>query len=608
MALLFTLPRSVQFDAVGQLMPGWVVEFYATGTSDPKAVYSDPAYANSLGSEVQAGDDGSLRPIYLDDSGVAYKILIKDANGVIVPNGTFDPYFVGPSQSQIGRALYPRTTAEQSASVTPASYSGEPGDLRRYGGVGDGTTISTTALTQAALQAAQSGGASIKIAGGTYRIDQNTTIPAGVTLDMSEGGLLTIDNGVTLTINGPLIAPRKRVFSGTGVVRLGFGGGAAVVAYPEWWGAVPDGTTDCSAAINAAIAAAGQVILSFAAGVYSADHIALTTSSSLYGVSKDETIIRSRTATWLVRLINADSVAPCQLTIKDITFDGQTLGTVGFQTNNCAYFSIRDCKFVGFVTQGIYSIGSILYQVVRCIILNCPIGYDAETSPNSPTNAVTLQHTSISGSTSFAIRVRGGSMFVVDTCDIEFNGTAGNAATRAIDIADMDPSGLGVACIIKNTWFEGNNGLSAINIGPPDTSYSVHVIENCQIFGGTRTYGVAIGDSSPIKTVHLRNVVAQSAGTADFFIGTHTTGQIISCRGSTKSFSTDASVDLVIMSDPVNGAYKFGNNLQLSPAGVLSLTALPSMSTYANDAAAAAGGVAVGQVYRNGSVMQVRVS
>ena len=32
------------------------------------------------------------------------------------------------------------------------------------------------------------------------------------------------------------------------------------------------------------------------------------------------------------------------------------------------------------------------------------------------------------------------------------------------------------------------------------------------------------------------------------------------------------------------------------------------MTTYANDAAAAAGGVAIGQLYRNGSVVQVRVS
>ena len=49
----------------------------------------------------------------------------------------------------------------------------------------------------------------------------------------------------------------------------------------------------------------------------------------------------------------------------------------------------------------------------------------------------------------------------------------------------------------------------------------------------------------------------------------------------------------------VNGAY-----------GVLPLAGgkLQTTTSYANDAAAAAGGVAIGQLYRNGSVVQVRVA
>jgi hypothetical protein len=43
------------------------------------------------------------------------------------------------------------------------------------------------------------------------------------------------------------------------------------------------------------------------------------------------------------------------------------------------------------------------------------------------------------------------------------------------------------------------------------------------------------------------------------------------------------------------------------PGGYL-LSALPASTTYASDAAAAAGGVAVGQLYRNGSVVQIRVT
>lgn len=48
-----------------------------------------------------------------------------------------------------------------------------------------------------------------------------------------------------------------------------------------------------------------------------------------------------------------------------------------------------------------------------------------------------------------------------------------------------------------------------------------------------------------------------------------------------------------------------GTVLTIDSAGRFGLAV---MTTYANDAAAAVGGVAIGQLYRNGSVVQVRVS
>ena len=45
-----------------------------------------------------------------------------------------------------------------------------------------------------------------------------------------------------------------------------------------------------------------------------------------------------------------------------------------------------------------------------------------------------------------------------------------------------------------------------------------------------------------------------------------------------------------------------------TPVGNVTLPALQASTTYANDAAAATGGVAVGGLYRNGSVIQIRVA
>ena len=56
------------------------------------------------------------------------------------------------------------------------------------------------------------------------------------------------------------------------------------------------------------------------------------------------------------------------------------------------------------------------------------------------------------------------------------------------------------------------------------------------------------------------------------------------------------------------GAFQ-GNALSLIRAtGAVLMPALQLSTTYANDAAAAVGGVAVGQLYRSGSAVQVRVS
>lgn len=82
-----------------------------------------------------------------------------------------------------------------------------------------------------------------------------------------QGNLVTVDTGVTLTINGFVSAGPYQIFNlvGTGTVIFpmnapGVNTGYTVnqSVYPEWWGAAGDGTTDSAAAINAAIASFQQ--------------------------------------------------------------------------------------------------------------------------------------------------------------------------------------------------------------------------------------------------------------------------------------------------------------------------------------------------------------
>jgi hypothetical protein len=196
MALLFTLPRAVQADSFRQLMSGWTVEFYATGTSTPRTVYGDVALGSPLGFSVAAGDDGSMRPIYLDDTLGPYKILIKDQNGALVPNGTIDPYLIGPSISQIVATI----EAGGDAAAEDVLNAIDQSRLEHYGdNTSPGSTNMSPAL-QAAVDAATDHYAEV-------HINDDIGLSAPILIGPStQQNLAITGNGRVSTIIRPLAA------------------------------------------------------------------------------------------------------------------------------------------------------------------------------------------------------------------------------------------------------------------------------------------------------------------------------------------------------------------------------------------------------------------
>lgn len=97
----------------------------------------------------------------------------------------------------------------------------------------------------------------IEVTPGTYTVASNATIPAGVTLRSKSGGLLSIANTVTLTVNGPPDIANAQAFTyvGTGVVSFGNNAGPV---NPVWF---PGGTADIQLtnAINALPSGGGIV-------------------------------------------------------------------------------------------------------------------------------------------------------------------------------------------------------------------------------------------------------------------------------------------------------------------------------------------------------------
>lgn len=106
------------------------------------------------------------------------------------------------------------------------------GWITEYGAVGDGTTDDHEAFEDAVAALTH-----IVIPSGTWRIGDDVTIPATVTLEVRQGGIMTVDSGVTLTINGPVIAGNYQISGGVGTTTYAARNG---LAYDRWNGTSSD--------------------------------------------------------------------------------------------------------------------------------------------------------------------------------------------------------------------------------------------------------------------------------------------------------------------------------------------------------------------------------
>lgn len=128
-----------------------------------------------------------------------------------------------------------------------AQYAGPAYDASTYGSL------------EAAIDALGVGPATIQYSTG-QTVTKNWTIPAGVEL-MPLNGAVINHGAFTISYAGSTARwPLAQVFNGTGTVTLS----TSFNVFPEWWGAIGDGSTDDSAAIQTAVlvaAAYGGVVV-----------------------------------------------------------------------------------------------------------------------------------------------------------------------------------------------------------------------------------------------------------------------------------------------------------------------------------------------------------
>lgn len=175
--------------------PGGKLHTYAAGGTTPQGTWSDAAGTVPNSNPVTLDSNG-LATIRLT-SGLAYHFVLKDSTDTTTlwDEDNYQSSYL--TQSDIGGLLYPRTAAETGASVTPTNFSYQTFDVARFGAVGDGSTVNTTAL-QNILNVAQKG--RIRVHFPSQNLNGQTVYVTGPLL-VYEGTYITADPGVVIQSN-----------------------------------------------------------------------------------------------------------------------------------------------------------------------------------------------------------------------------------------------------------------------------------------------------------------------------------------------------------------------------------------------------------------------
>ena len=146
----FVPPRFIPVNSSGRPYPGSKLYFYRAGTTTLATVYTNSALTVPAANPLTANSAGMFDAVYLNPAaGHDYKAVLQNSSGAQLWSEDNIPSEITLTASSVGQALYPRTDEEITASVIPSLYQYAPGDVRRYGAVGNGSTDDSGAITTA---------------------------------------------------------------------------------------------------------------------------------------------------------------------------------------------------------------------------------------------------------------------------------------------------------------------------------------------------------------------------------------------------------------------------------------------------------------------------
>lgn len=284
----------------------------------------------------------------------------------------------------------------------------------------------------------------------------------------------------------------------TVTVRLGSSGAAAsgsgVFFNVKSYGAKGDNVADETAAVQAATdaaKAAGGGTVYWPAGQYKVGKITTYNTVRQLGDGILATQVFATTDT----VFKLDGSAYFGVTgwwdkattqVEEMYIQGTTAATaVGISINKAANFRLRRVFLYGFTNGSAVTIANALVGTLEEIYTHTTqYGVKAYSNTSYGTNHIRLDACNIQYASKLGVDWSGGGNLVMDHCDLEQNGTAGDTLSGGVYFhGNIWSKGV----VLKNCWFEQNKGGfevsingSSPTIGP---SYAAHEIIACNLQG-----------------------------------------------------------------------------------------------------------------------------
>ena len=232
------------FDNNGVMLTGGKIFTYAAGTTTPQTAYTS-----------SSGNIAHSNPIILDASGrvpggeiwltstLSYKFVLKDSLDVLI--GTYDNIV---TQLNTNASLVTYTPAGSGAvSTTVQDKLRQTISIKDFGAVCDGVTNDTVAV-QTAIAAVGSNNVSLIVPGATL-VSSNLTFAISTQLQFQNGGkFVGVAGTEVITIQRAPLADIQQIFQNCDSYST-----VGMTVFPEWFGAVKDGSTDDRAAFQSAL-------------------------------------------------------------------------------------------------------------------------------------------------------------------------------------------------------------------------------------------------------------------------------------------------------------------------------------------------------------------